>query len=91
VEEEDFAGLPLGERFMKWFEKVFLGNDEVVEATKGLEDTICSFICQDTQFYIEKKGIGNSARIVEGRSLKPDTHVRVSATAAENVIKIKLM
>jgi len=89
VEEEDFAGLPLGERFMKWFEKVFLGNDEVVEATKGLEDTICSFICQDTQFYIEKKGIGNSARIVEGRSLKPDTHVRVSATAAENVIKIK--
>ncbi|MEX2722103.1 MAG: hypothetical protein Q6362_011930 [Candidatus Wukongarchaeota archaeon] len=89
VEEEDFAGLPLGERFMKWFEKVFLGNDEVVEATKGLEDTICSFICQDTQFYIEKKGIGNPARIVEGRSLKPDAHVRVSATAAENVIKIK--
>lgn len=89
VEEEDFAGLPLGERFMKWFEKVFLGNDEAVEATKGLEDTICSFICQDTQFYIEKKGIGNPARIVEGRSLKPDAHVRVSATAAENVIKIE--
>jgi hypothetical protein len=89
VEEEDFAGLPLGERFMKWFEKVFLGNDEAIEATKGLEDTICSFICQDTQFYIEKKGIGNPARIVEGRSLKPDAHVRVSATAAENVIKIK--
>ncbi len=87
--KEEFAGLPLGERFMKWFEKVFLGDEEIVETTRGLEDTVCSFICQDTQFYIEKKGVGNPAKIVEGRSLKPDTHVRVSATTAENVIRIK--
>ncbi|MFX0163164.1 MAG: hypothetical protein ACFE68_07555 [Candidatus Hodarchaeota archaeon] len=87
--EEEFAGLTLGERFMKWFEEVFLGDEEVVEATRGLDDTVCSFICQDTQFYIEKKGVGNPARIVEGRSLKPDAHVRVSATTAENVIRIK--